>query len=105
MSLQRRIAARPRRVFELLTHHEAMPEWFPAHEVVRRRPGDQDPNGLGAIRVVDSKLRARAVGIFTQEDVDSWKALEDAALWGDDALREDAVTFQKTLRQNPNGPA
>ena len=67
MSLERTIAARPRRVFELLTHHEAMPEWFPAREVVRRRPGDQDPNGLGAIRVV------RLLGLALEERVTAFE--------------------------------
>jgi uncharacterized protein YndB with AHSA1/START domain len=47
-----RIAAPPERIWAILADHEAMTEWLPVREVVRRRPGEGDPNGLGAVRVV-----------------------------------------------------
>lgn len=61
------IAAPRRRVWEILADHEAMPTWFPAREVVRRRPGSPDPDGVGAIRVV------RARGLAVEERVTAFK--------------------------------
>ena len=40
-----------------------MPDWFPAREVVRRRPGAGDPNGAGAVRVV------RLLGLAIEEQI------------------------------------
>lgn len=47
-----RIQAPPQRVWALVADHEGMPDWLPVREVVRRRPGRPDPNGVGALRVV-----------------------------------------------------
>jgi uncharacterized protein YndB with AHSA1/START domain len=58
-----RIAASPERVWAILTDHEGMPRWFPAREVIRRRPGTTDPNGVDAVRVV------RASGLAIEERV------------------------------------
>lgn len=52
IDLERRVEASPQRVWEILVDHEGMPHWFPVREVVRRRPGAPDPNGVGALRVV-----------------------------------------------------
>lgn len=65
-----RIAAPRRRVWEILIHHEGMPAWFPAREVVRRRPGSPEPDGLGAVRVV------RANGLALEERISAFKPEE-----------------------------
>lgn len=64
------IAAPPGRVWEILAHHEGMPAWFPAREVVRRRPGSPEPDGLGAVRVVRSR------GLAIEERVTAFKPPE-----------------------------
>jgi len=62
-----RIAAPPERVFAILADHEAMSEWLPVREVVRRRPGEPDPNGLGAVRVV------RGAGLAVEERITAFE--------------------------------
>lgn len=62
-----RIAAPRGRVWEILTHHEGMPAWFPAREVVRRRAGSPEPDGLGAVRVV------RASGLALEERITAFE--------------------------------
>jgi len=47
-----------------------MPSWFPAKEVVRRCPGEPDPNGLGAHRVV------RISGLAIEEVITAFKPPE-----------------------------
>ncbi len=64
---EQRIAAPAQRVWERLADHEAMPDWFPAREVVRRRPGTGDPNGIGAIRVV------RLLGLAVEEQITAFE--------------------------------
>lgn len=59
----RRIDAPPDRVWALLSHHEGMKRWAPVREVIRRRPGDPDPDGVGAIRTV------RAFGMVVDERI------------------------------------
>lgn len=65
-----RIAAPRSRVWGILAHHEGMPAWFPAREVVRRRPGHPEPDGLGAVRVV------RADGLAIEERITAFKPEE-----------------------------
>ena len=70
ISLEAHIDAPRERVWETLVDHERMPEWFPAREVIRRRPGEPDPNGLGARRVV------RMSGLAIEEVVTAFKPCE-----------------------------
>lgn len=62
-----RIEAPSRRVWELLANHEGMPTWLPVREVVRRRPGRPDPNGVGALRVV------RGSGLAIEERITAFE--------------------------------
>jgi uncharacterized protein YndB with AHSA1/START domain len=70
IGLEIHIDAPRRRVWEILSDHERMPEWFPAREVVRHRPGEPDPNGIGAQRVV------RISGLAIEEVVTAFKPCE-----------------------------
>jgi hypothetical protein len=54
----------------MLVDHERMPEWFPAKEVIRRRAGEPDPNGLGTRRLV------RMSGFAIEEVVTAFKPCE-----------------------------
>jgi uncharacterized protein YndB with AHSA1/START domain len=67
ISLEAHIDAPRERVWETLVDHERMPDWFPAKEVIRRRPGNPDPNGLGTRRVV------RMSGLAMEEVVTAFK--------------------------------
>lgn len=62
-----RIEASRERIWEILSDHEGMPRWFPAREVIRRRPGAPDPNGVDALRVV------RASGLAIEERVTAFE--------------------------------
>jgi uncharacterized protein YndB with AHSA1/START domain len=70
IGLEIRIDAPRDRVWNILADHERMPEWFPAREVVRRVPGSDDPNGVGAHRVV------RIAGLAIEEVVTAFKPCE-----------------------------
>jgi uncharacterized protein YndB with AHSA1/START domain len=70
ISLEARIDAPRERVWATLVDHERMPDWFPAKEVVRRRRGEPDPNGLGTRRVV------RMSGLAIEEVVTAFKPCE-----------------------------
>lgn len=59
-------AAAPR-VFAVVADHERMPEWFPVREVVRRRAGAPDPDGVGAVRVL------RGSGLAVEEEVTAFE--------------------------------
>ncbi len=61
------IRAPRHRVWKILVNHEEMPDWFPAREVIRRRTGEPDPNGVGAIRVI------RLGGIAVEERITAFK--------------------------------
>jgi uncharacterized protein YndB with AHSA1/START domain len=61
------IPAPRRRVWEILVNHEEMPRWYPAREVIRRRAGEPDSNGVGAIRVV------RMGGVVVEECITAFK--------------------------------
>jgi len=67
ISLEAHIDAPRERVWRMLVDHERMPEWFPAREVVRQQPGEPDPNGVGAHRVV------RMSGLTIEEVVTAFK--------------------------------
>ncbi len=67
VELERRIAAPAGRVWEIVRRHEHMPSWSPAREVVRRRAGVDEPDGIGAIRVV------RIGGLAIEERVTDFK--------------------------------
>jgi uncharacterized protein YndB with AHSA1/START domain len=64
------IAASRHRVWEILADHEGMPAWFPVREVIRRRPGSPDLDGVGAVRVV------RMSGLAIEERVTASKTDE-----------------------------
>ena len=70
IELEQYIAAPPSRVWPLLSDHEAMPRWMPVREVVRRRSGFPEPNGVGAIRTI------RGMGLVIEEQVTGWKSGE-----------------------------
>lgn len=70
LDLEHRVHAARRRVWEILADHEHMVAWFPAREVVRRRPGVPDPDGVGAVRVV------RVAGLALEEKITAFKPHE-----------------------------
>ncbi len=70
IGLEIHIDAPRNRVWEILVDHERMPEWFPAREVIRRRAGEPDPDGIGARRVV------RISGLAIEEIVTAFKPCE-----------------------------
>ena len=70
IGLEIHIDAPRNRVWEILVDHERMPEWFPAREVIRRRAGHPDPDGIGACRVV------RISGLAIEEIVTAFKPCE-----------------------------
>ena len=70
LSRERHIDAPRQRIWAILSDHEGMPDWFPAREVVRRRPGAPEPNGVGAVRVV------RTLGLAVEERVTAFKPEE-----------------------------
>jgi uncharacterized protein YndB with AHSA1/START domain len=61
------LAAPPARVWRILSDHERMPKWMPVREVVRRRPGTPDPDGVGAVRTIKSG------GLVFDEEIVGWK--------------------------------
>lgn len=67
VALERHVRAPAQRVFAVVSDHERMPEWFPAREVVRRRPGSPHPDGVGAVRVV------RGSGLAVEEAVTAFE--------------------------------
>lgn len=48
------VAASPDRVWELLADHEGMSSWGPGITVTLDREGDDDRNGVGAVRRIDA---------------------------------------------------
>lgn len=61
------IAAPPDRVWALVADHEGMKKWAGVREVVRRRPGSPEPDGVGAIRTV------RGFGLVIDERITAFK--------------------------------
>jgi uncharacterized protein YndB with AHSA1/START domain len=70
ISLEIHIDAPRERVWDTLVDHGRMAEWYPAKEIILRRPGHPDPNGLGAQRVV------RQSGLAIEEVVTAFKPCE-----------------------------
>ena len=70
IGLEIHIDAPRERVWQILADHEGMPRWFPAREVIRRRPGVEHPNGVGARRVV------RIAGLALEEVITAFKPAE-----------------------------
>lgn len=64
---ERRIAAPPATVFEVLTDHRGYPAITPLRAVELEREGEPAPNGVGAIRVL------RAVGPPLREEVIAYR--------------------------------
>ena len=64
---ERRIAAPPATVFEVLTEHRGYPAMTPLRAVELEREGEPAPNGVGAIRVL------RAVGPPLREEVIAYR--------------------------------
>jgi len=67
IEIEQYIAAPPSQVWPLVADHEGMARWMPVREVVRRRSGSPEPNGVGAIRTV------RGMGFVVEERVTGWK--------------------------------
>jgi uncharacterized protein YndB with AHSA1/START domain len=67
IEVSRRINAPRERVWALVAHHEGMKKWAAVREVIRRRPGAPDPDGVGAIRTV------RASGLVIDERITAFK--------------------------------
>lgn len=65
--IEKTIAVEPMRVWEVLADHEGMPKWINVREVIRRRPGVPDPNGVGAIRTL------RGSGIVMEERITAFE--------------------------------
>jgi len=57
IDLEIEIAASPSAVWTRVTDHERMPDWMPVNEVVRRRAGHPEPDGVGAVRTIRSRGR------------------------------------------------
>jgi uncharacterized protein YndB with AHSA1/START domain len=67
-TLERRIAAPPQTVFDVLTDHRGYAKITPMRKVVLEREGSPAPNGAGAIRVLYS------VGPPLREEIVSYQA-------------------------------
>ena len=61
------LPAKPDEVWRWLADHEGMPRWLPVREVVRRRDGAPEPDGLGAVRTIKSG------GLVFDEEIVEWK--------------------------------
>jgi len=67
IEIKQYIAVPPSQVWPVVADHEGMPRWMPVREVVRRRSGSPEPNGVGAIRTI------RGMGFVVEERVTGWK--------------------------------
>jgi uncharacterized protein YndB with AHSA1/START domain len=67
IEVSRSIAAPREKIWALLADHEGMKKWAPVREVIRRRAGAPDPDGVGAIRTV------RASGMAVDERITAFK--------------------------------
>lgn len=67
IEVERLIPAPRDKVWAILADHEGMRKWMPVREVVRRRPGSPDPNGVGAVRTI------RGMGLVIEEQVTAFE--------------------------------
>lgn len=67
-TIERRIAAPPQTVFDVITDHRGYAKITPMRKVVLEQEGDPAPNGVGAIRVLYS------VGPPLREEVVAYQA-------------------------------
>ncbi len=73
INLEIEIGASTSDVWSIIADHERMTEWMPVDEVVRRRPGHPEPNGVGAIRTI------RAGGSVVEEEITEFRNEEHLA--------------------------
>jgi uncharacterized protein YndB with AHSA1/START domain len=66
-TMERRVAAPPEVVFDVLTDHRGYADITPVRSVELEREGDPAPNGVGAIRVL------RSVGPALREEVVAYR--------------------------------
>lgn len=55
--VETRIQATPAQIWDVISDHERMIYWTNLRKVVRRRPGFDEPNGVGAIRTLHDGMR------------------------------------------------
>jgi uncharacterized protein YndB with AHSA1/START domain len=67
IGIEQYIAAPPSQVWPVVADHEGITRWMPVREVVRRRSGSAEPNGVGAICTI------RGMGFVVEERVTCWK--------------------------------
>lgn len=75
--LTKQIAAPPEVVFDTITDHGSYPDFTPIRKAVLERPGDEAPNGVGAIRalhVAGPPIRER-VTAYRRPSVFSYEVL------------------------------
>jgi uncharacterized protein YndB with AHSA1/START domain len=70
INLEIDVDASPGQVWDVVADHEGMVAWMPVAEVVRRKPGLKEPNGVGAVRTI----RARSAVI--EEEITEFRAGE-----------------------------
>ncbi len=67
IDLEVEVAASPSEVWSLISDHERMVEWMPVDEVVRRRAGHPEHDGVGAVRTI------RARGMVIEEEITEFR--------------------------------
>ena len=67
IEVEARFAAPPAAVWGWFANHDDMADWFPVREVVRRRRGFSDPDGVGAVRTL------RGFGLVFEERITDFK--------------------------------
>ena len=92
IEVSRSIAAPREKIWALLANHEGMKKWAPVREVIRRRAGAPDPDGVGAIRTV------RASGMAVDERITAFKPGErlEYTLVEGAPIRDDAAEIVLT---------
>lgn len=70
IDLEVEINARPSAVWKVIADHERMTEWMPVNEVVRRRAGHPEPDGVGAVRTI------RDGGRVVEEEITEFRSEE-----------------------------
>ncbi|MFN2613059.1 MAG: SRPBCC family protein [Solirubrobacterales bacterium] len=51
-TIERRVAAPPQTVFEVITDHRAYPDYTPLRKAILEKEGTPVPNGVGAVRAL-----------------------------------------------------